>query len=172
MNILETPKGVTRSGSSENEKHMSDLKRFVDLYQEAAQDAQVTPSTTFEVDDAPRRHAKYQRRIVRLTLCSGICGLLLGLALSLVQCVQGAPRCLEGLLRVPPLCGVIAVFFTLAVACLVVPGDFLEGPFGQSWMRIIGTKTVLGARIACLLFVLVITLPLVALLVLVLLHQG
>ena len=151
---------------------MADLKRFVDLYQDAAQDADVAAPTTFEVDDAPRRHAKYQRRIVRLTICAGVLGVVLGLALSLVQCVQGTPRCLEGLIRIPPLCGVIGVFFALAVACLVVPGDFLKGPLGQSWMRIIGVKTVLGARIVCLLFVLVITLPLVGLLALVLLHQG
>jgi hypothetical protein len=150
---------------------MSDLRRFAELYHEAAQDASAATATTFEVDDSPQRHARYQRRFVRLTVCSGVVGVLLGLVLCVIQCAQGEPRCVEGFLRVPPMFGVIGACLALAVGCLMVPGDFLRSPYGQRWMQLIGVESVAAARIVCLLFVLIITLPIVALVALILLQQ-
>jgi hypothetical protein len=48
------------------------------------------------------------------------------------------------------------------MACLFAPREFLTGPVGQKWMKLIGTKSVLVARIVCLIFGLIVAAPFVA----------
>jgi hypothetical protein len=49
----------------------------------------------------------------------------------------------------------------MALACLFAPHDFLTGPVGKRWMKLIGTKSVPVARLACGLFGLVVGAPLI-----------
>jgi hypothetical protein len=68
---------------------------------------------------------------------------------------------IRGIILAPIMYGAGGFFFGMAIMCLVAPRAFLTGPVGAPWMKLIGTKNVLVARIACLLFGLVVTLPLV-----------
>ena len=68
---------------------------------------------------------------------------------------------MKGIVLVPLMYGASGFFFGMAIMCLVAPQGFLTGPVGQPWMKLIGTKSVRVARIACFLFGLVVTIPLV-----------
>jgi uncharacterized membrane protein YedE/YeeE len=54
---------------------------------------------------------------------------------------------------------VIPVLFTIggilagaALTLLFAPSDFLEGPVGRRWLKLVGTSNLLVARLICLLF--------------------
>ena len=52
--------------------------------------------------------------------------------------------------------GAVGLVFGVAVACLFAPSSFLTSSVGQKWMKLIGTKSVLAARIVCLILALLI----------------
>ena len=64
------------------------------------------------------------------------------------------PRETKIILMAPFLAGIIGILEGVAVTCLFAPRAFLVGPVGQKWMSLIGTKSVLGARITCAVLIL------------------
>jgi hypothetical protein len=113
-------------------------------------------------DNRPR-HAAYHKRIVKLAIIFGIVGAVgTGIAVLFVAAGPRAGRDLKMIILAPVLFGIGGAFFGTAIACLIAPRDFLEGPVGQKWMKLIGTRNVLVARIVCILVALVGLLPLVA----------
>ena len=54
----------------------------------------------------------------------------------------------------PLMFAVEGMVFGVSVACLFAPREFLTGPVGQKWMRLIGTESIVAARIVCLLITL------------------
>jgi hypothetical protein len=95
--------------------------------------------------------------------CFAVVGVVLGLITS-VALLSGrvAGPSLRGIVLAPVMYGVGGFVFGMALMCLVAPRAFLTGPVGQPWMKLIGTNSVPVARIACLLFGLIVAAPVVA----------
>lgn len=91
--------------------------------------------------------ARYHRRIV---VIAGFCGLIAGIG-GIIGAVMASPneKDVKLMLMAPLMCGIIGILEGVAIACLFAPQEFLDGPVGQKWMTLIGTKSVLGARITC-----------------------
>ncbi len=104
-------------------------------------------------------HASYHRRIVQVSCIFGVLGAMAGIALSISTALNEENA--RGVLLGPFLFGAAGLLFGVAVACLFAPRKFLTGPMGDKWMKLIGTKNVLAARIVCLIFGLIIVAPLV-----------
>ena len=108
--------------------------------------------------------ANYHRRIVAVSSALAVIGGIVGIAISLLMIgqVQNG-REVRGLFVVPGMFAVGGFMFGMALMCLFAPREFLNGPAGRKWMALIGTQNITAARIVCFLFGLVITVPVVAL---------
>ncbi len=63
--------------------------------------------------------------------------------------VEGvASRAFRGFL-LSMLVSLLYLFAGVALGCLLAPADFLRSPAGATWMKLIGTKSVRGARVVC-----------------------
>jgi hypothetical protein len=71
-------------------------------------------------------------------------------------------KAIQSVIMAPVLYGIGGSIFGTAVMCLVAPRAFLTGPVGRPWMKWICTESVTVARVACLLFGLLVSVPLVA----------
>jgi hypothetical protein len=106
-----------------------------------------------EAGDSAHGATRYHRRIVVIAGCCGAIAAIGGAVAALLQ-PPDAKDFLKVLLMMPPMFAVIGILEGVAVACLFAPREFLSGPVGQKWMSLIGTKSVIGARITCALLVL------------------
>ena len=133
-----------------------------DGIKQMADTAGAVPSAGDPADAESRHHAKYHKRIVFVGGCFAAVGVVLGLITSAVVASDvKSGRDIRGIVLAPVTFGAGGFVFGMAVMCLVAPREFLNGPVGAPWMKLIGTKNVLAARIVCLLFGLVVTAPLV-----------
>ena len=96
---------------------------------------------------------KYHTRIVRVGLVFCVIGMIAGgvasVSLANEPDAQTQPTKLA---RLPLLGAATGFLFGLAIMCVFAPRAFMTGPVGQKWMKLIGTKSVLLARFACLVF--------------------
>src|SRR5262249_53855232 len=91
---------------------------------------------------AGRRHSAYHRYVVRSGIACGVVGLVLAVAFP----VRGDDH-LETTLTF----GMAGGVFGVGLVCCFVPQEFLTGPVGRKWMKLIGVRSVVAARIACVL---------------------
>lgn len=125
--------------------------------------ARAAPPLSENADADERQHAHYHRRIVFVAACFAAVGLLLGVVLSIViATTEEAGHATGQLILSPVIFGVAGFVFGTAVMCFFAPEEFLTGPAGAPWMKLIGTESVAVARIACLLFGLVIAVPIIS----------
>ena len=117
----------------------------------------IVPDET-EIDqlgEAAPRHSTYHKRIIVVCSALGSVGVLAGASFSVIGFLWPPPGDKTRLLLLAPfMAGAAGVLFGVAVACLFAPREFLTGPIGSKWMTLIGTKSVLAARIVCLMFLL------------------
>ena len=112
--------------------------------------------------ESGQRHSAYHKRIILVSSVFGILGAAIGIIASIALAVDAkSGKDIKGVLLTPFMFGAGGLLFGVAVACLFAPRDFLTGPLGKKWMKLIGTKSVLVARIVCLIFGLVILAPFV-----------
>jgi hypothetical protein len=132
--------------------------------QQIVDTASTAPDVGGLADAEARRHAKYHHRIVMVGGVFTVLGVMLGLV-PIAGVVSGAaePRRIVGILMAPLMFGAGGFVFGMAVTCLVAPTAFLTGPVGRPWMAMIGTRSPAVARIVCAIFGLMVTVPLVAL---------
>lgn len=123
-------------------------------------------STEAEGDGSPLARPSYHRVIVGTSIAFAVAGVILGVVfLAGLMDMPDKPAGGAKLFLAPLVFAVIGMFFGLAVSCLFAPTGFLTGPFGQKWMKLIGTKSVPVARLVCLLLTLAIaSVPTVAVL--------
>jgi hypothetical protein len=135
-----------------------------DAIQHIADTASAPPPPGDPADPQGQRHARYHKRIVAVASCFAVLGVILGL-LTAVMMVSNAKsgEGTRGVLLAPVIYGVGGFVFGMTIMCLFAPRAFLTGPVGEPWMKLIGTRSVLVARIACLLFGLVVLTPVVGL---------
>jgi hypothetical protein len=110
------------------------------------------PSPGTRYDDEHHRHSNFHRTIVSVATWFAVVGVGLGLLTSYAfarDAESGSD--FRVIVLSPILFGVGGFVFGMAVTCLFTPTAFLTGPIGQPWMRLVGTRNVLVARIACLL---------------------
>ena len=126
--------------------------------------ANAAPPAGDSADTEAQHHSRYHKRIVFVGGCFATLGVILGLITAVVVASDvKSGKDVKGMLLAPVMYGAGGFVFGMAIMCLVAPRAFLSGPVGRPWMKLIGTESVLVARIVCLLFGLVVTLPLVGL---------
>jgi hypothetical protein len=108
-----------------------------------------------------RRHARYHYLIVIVGCFFGALGAILGIVAAMGVVANPNPRPTRGVLVAPVMFGVGGFAFGMAIACLFAPTAFLTGPVGRPWLNMIGTQSPTLARIACAVFGLIVTVPLV-----------
>jgi hypothetical protein len=127
-----------------------DFHRQLDDY------ASPDPASVESAGEAGARHAAYHRRVYLCGCVFAVLGMALGIVVAIAARAEAAPtgRTARGV-WLAPLAGLMGGFFLgVSVACLFAPRAFLTGPVGKKWMKLIGTRSVVTARVACLLFVL------------------
>src|SRR5215471_3210705 len=100
--------------------------------------------------------ARYHGRVVRVA-CA--CGVVFAVAapIGLLMESRGLrPGELTMVLTSPLMGGIGGLIFGVAAACLLAPHEFLTGPVGRKWMTLIGTKSVVVARLVCAIIVLMV----------------
>jgi hypothetical protein len=130
--------------------------------QQIVETARAVPSGDELNDPEVRRHATYHRRIVFVACCFAVFGALVGLLGSLNILSNPRPGATRGVLLAPVMFGAGGFVFGMAMMSLIAPTAFLTGPVGRPWMKMIGTRSPVAARIACAVFWLMVTGPLVA----------
>jgi hypothetical protein len=99
-----------------------------------------------------KRSISYHQRIVFVSGLLATMGLVFGLALA-----AGPFTRVKSRLEVKEIFATVCLFSAygfasgFTVMCLFAPREFLNGAAGQKWMRMIGTKSVLMARVVCLI---------------------
>ena len=109
-----------------------------------------------QLGEAAPRHSTYHKRIVAVCIVFGILGGLIGLGFVITELLWPDPghKDYKLLLLAPIMAGAAGILFGATLACLFAPHEFLTGPIGSKWMTLIGTKSVLAARIVCLMVLL------------------
>jgi hypothetical protein len=109
------------------------------------------PTRTVEqAGESAPRYLTYHRRIV----ASGILGGVIGVISGIVGAVFAAQEPRAGkephmVLLFPVITCIAGLIIGACLACMFAPREFLTGPFGQKWMRLIGTEKVFVARFVC-----------------------
>jgi hypothetical protein len=115
-----------------------------------------------EAGESASQYTTYHRRIVGVSAIFGCIGALSGIVFIVSEInTQHGQKDLPMLLFSPVLFGIIGLLLGAAIACLFAPEQFLTGPIGSKWMKLIGTESVLVARLTC--FILGVMLPVFAL---------
>jgi hypothetical protein len=129
------------------------------FFRQAGKLAPLDRSAVRATGTAGEKHATYHRQIVLTGAACGVLGLVpAGILMTAMSNEAGGELSvhdLAALIAVP--LGAVAVGFCLgvALACLFAPASFLTGPVGRKWMRFIGARSVLSARVVCFFVVLV-----------------
>jgi hypothetical protein len=114
-------------------------------------------------DAEARRHARYHYRIVTAGCVCAALGAIFGIVAAVGVVADPKPSPTRGVLLAPVMFGAGGFAFGMSLTCLFAPTAFLTGPVGRPWMNMIGTRSPTVARVACALFGLIVTAPLVAL---------
>jgi hypothetical protein len=124
---------------------------FLRLFREGLKYRRPDVDALKQSDDNRVRYATYHRRIFWSGAIWTILFAVAGPAALLQEAIHNNIRHNAfDWLEVVLVSGAAGLFFGVAVACLFAPRDFLEGPVGSRWMRMIGTKSVGAARLVCL----------------------
>ena len=130
--------------------------------QQIADTVNSVPTSADPSDVETVQHSKYHRRIVVVAGCFAVIGLIVGLLSSAVMVGEvKSGKDIRGLFLVPVMYGAGGFMLGMSLMCATASRTFLTGPIGRPWMRLIGTESVLMARIVCFLFGLIVTAPLV-----------
>ena len=133
--------------------HFGFLKRF---FREALGYVETDDDAVEQAGEASSRHATYHKRIVLVAIVFGVIGVLCGIGFIASVFLWPKPGDDTRLALLSPLLfGAAGVLYGVAVACLFAPRPFLEGPMGKKWMTLVGTKSVFGVRIVCMLLSLI-----------------
>jgi hypothetical protein len=98
--------------------------------------------------------ARYHTRVV---IAAAVCGVIVSIAGTVGAVMEkGSKNDLKMLLLAPLIFGIAGILLGVAGTCLMAPNEFLTGPVGRKWMALIGTKSVLVARIACGILVVIV----------------
>jgi hypothetical protein len=97
--------------------------------------------------------ARYHTRVVIAAGVSGVIVAIAGTGAAMME--KGSKNDVKMLLLGPLVFGVAGILLGTAGACLMAPREFLTGPVGRKWMALIGTRSVLVARIVCAVTVLI-----------------
>ncbi len=140
------------------------LFQSIDFFREATRYLSPDENGVSQAGENARKHVSVHRIIVAVSAFFGLVGAGLGIGvLVLAAGDKVAAKDLGKLLLAPPMFAIMGIVFGLVVTCLFAPRDFLSGPVGQKWMKLVGTESVVVARIVCFLCLM----PYVAFLVLV-----
>jgi hypothetical protein len=98
--------------------------------------------------DAEGIGSRFHRFIIIL---SGLCGVVLAVVFTFVIFAlrpEGQPFPPKYLLA-PAIFFMFGVISGVSVSCTFAPSSFLNGPAGRKWMKLIGTESVVVARLVC-----------------------
>ena len=91
----------------------------------------------------------YHRKVVLAAAILGALAAVAGAIIAALEIGGGKDKGIKPLILFPIVFGIVGIIVGSAVACLVAPQAFLTGPVGQKWMKLIGTNSVMTARVIC-----------------------
>jgi LSD1 subclass zinc finger protein len=95
----------------------------------------------------------YHRTVIAFAIVGGVFVAAVAVVLFF-RAVARERETLRLILLPAPVVGfVVGMIWGFAAACLLAPGSFYETPRGQAWLRRIGTRSSLVARLVCLVAV-------------------
>jgi hypothetical protein len=107
--------------------------------------------------------ARIHRRLIRIGYVFGAVGLLPGIVLMIGAVVlgiaggiQGDPNGFVVALYATTFLGLPFALFAVGagIGLLFAPRRFLEGPYGERWLKLVGTRHIPSARCVCYVFLL------------------
>lgn len=104
-------------------------------------------------EDAPR-YVSYHKRIVVVSAIFGLLGAAAGLVFLYFAATGKAPAKESDsgkIILAPVMFGAMGLIFGVSLMGLFAPTAFLNGPVGEKWMQLIGTKSTLFAKFLCFL---------------------
>ena len=128
------------------------VRQMLDFFKEATTYIKPDPEALREAGDSAPHQLGYHRRIIAMSGFGAVVGAIAGIVMSvLMSGTPQAERDLKLLLLFPIIVAVVGTLIGTSISCLIAPEEFLRGPVGSKWMQLIGTKSVLVARIVCLI---------------------
>ncbi|MEL7499657.1 MAG: hypothetical protein AAFN77_18785 [Planctomycetota bacterium] len=91
----------------------------------------------------------YSKVMTIVTWVSAGVGAVLGTGVILMAASQGERVTKNTLYFAPFIFGALSYMAGMAFSFLFAPTNYLESDSGQKWLKMVGTKTILSARIAC-----------------------
>lgn len=136
------------------------IREIIDVVKELSETSKLPAPADPETRDP--RHATYHRLIVIGGCFFAAVAVLLTFALFYLGLQEHSfenYKEVHGAIVLPFFTGIAGFIFGMCVMCMFAPTEFLTGPIGERWMRKIGTMSVVGARTVCLVFALLIAVP-------------
>lgn len=94
---------------------------------------------------------RYHQKVVLTAIVFGAFSAIASVVLMII--LQETANEIGTIVLMPIVFGVAGCIFGTAWACLWAPREFLAGPVGQKWMKLIGTDSVTVARAVCAMVV-------------------
>lgn len=123
------------------------LHQIFDFLKEAVRYIRPDDEALAEAGEQAGAAARYHKRIV---IAAAVCGLVAAVGGTIALTLE-PPRGRDTILIFagPAIFGSMGILIGVAGAALFAPREFLTGPLGRKWMALIGTRSVLVARIVC-----------------------
>jgi hypothetical protein len=131
------------------------LTQLLDFLKAAVKYAQVDPEE-LENEAVSSQDVAYHKRLVRLAGSFGVTGLLVGIFAWVPELQREVRGDMSGsrfmAYLIAPIMGLIGgILFGVSMACLFAPARFFESSLGERLMRLVGTKSVVLARIVSMI---------------------
>ena len=125
----------------------------LNFFREAADYVEVDDAAIVETGADASRDVSIHKRIVAAGIVFGLLGAASGVAMIVLAAKTGRNhKEEESFLLAPLIFAVMGCLLGPAAAITFVPTRFLTSPVGQRWMRLVGTESVVAARIICSIF--------------------
>lgn len=131
------------------------IRPLIEFFQGTIAFARVDESEMND-DSEAQRIVAYHRRIVRASVGCGVIGPLSGLFTGIPELIQegGAKTVSDRIpayLLLPAISAIAGILFGFSLGCLFASRDYLKAPLGQRLMKIMGTNSVIVARLVSLI---------------------
>jgi hypothetical protein len=98
--------------------------------------------------------ASHLRRVRKFATVAGVVGGAAGLCYSIVYLMQTENPKLRGVIAMPFVCGFGVALMVTGIGLFFAPSVFFTSDNGKEYLKLIGTQSVVAARIVILVFLL------------------
>lgn len=109
-----------------------------------------SPATGESRPSADGAEGKYSWFVRNTAISLAIVGAVFGIGFLIMGWAHAdTSKKLKVVILAPAILAGLGYCLGVCLTCVVAPADFLRGPQGRKWMKLIGTKSVALARVVC-----------------------